>query len=122
MWSMVAQRLTQITPPAATPDQLWRRVEAAWSAVPQEHIQSLFESMPRRVAARHRGSVLHIKRTQSSKLPVQSESCLPEVWSFRVPQSGTSLRSSALRPLVAGGILDVHLTGQPMRKKRKFYY
>ncbi|GFU39742.1 transposable element Tcb1 transposase [Trichonephila clavipes] len=51
MWSMVAQRLTQITPPAATPDQLWQRGEAAWSAVPQEHIQSLFESMPRRVAA-----------------------------------------------------------------------
>ncbi|GFX74637.1 transposable element Tcb1 transposase [Trichonephila clavipes] len=51
MWSMVAQRLTQITPPAATPDQLWQRVEAAWSVVPQEHIQSLFESMPRRVAA-----------------------------------------------------------------------
>ncbi|GFX56552.1 transposable element Tcb1 transposase [Trichonephila clavipes] len=46
----VAQRLTQITPPAATPDQLWQRGEAAWSAVPQEHIQSLFESMPRRVA------------------------------------------------------------------------
>ncbi|GFT19559.1 transposable element Tcb1 transposase [Trichonephila clavipes] len=51
MWSMVAQRLTKITPAAATPDQLWQRVEAAWSAVPQEHIQSLFESMPRRVAA-----------------------------------------------------------------------
>ncbi|GFX11967.1 transposable element Tcb1 transposase [Trichonephila clavipes] len=51
MWSMVAQRLTQITPPAATRDQLWQRVEAAWSAVPQEHFQSLFESMPRRVAA-----------------------------------------------------------------------
>ncbi|GFT51989.1 transposable element Tcb1 transposase [Trichonephila clavipes] len=51
MWSMVAQRLTQITPPASTPDQLWQRMEAAWSAVPQEHIQSLFESMPRRVAA-----------------------------------------------------------------------
>ncbi|GFW91800.1 transposable element Tc1 transposase [Trichonephila clavipes] len=50
MWSMVAQRLTQITPPAATPDQLWQRVEAARSAVPQEHIQSLFESMPRRMA------------------------------------------------------------------------
>ncbi|GFY19037.1 transposable element Tcb1 transposase [Trichonephila clavipes] len=33
MWSMVAQRLTQITLPAATPDQLWQRVEAAWSAV-----------------------------------------------------------------------------------------
>ncbi|GFU50847.1 transposable element Tcb1 transposase [Trichonephila clavipes] len=51
MWSMVAQRLTQITPPAATPEQLWQRVEAAWSTVPQEHIQSLFESMPRHVAA-----------------------------------------------------------------------
>ncbi|GFV56287.1 transposable element Tcb1 transposase [Trichonephila clavipes] len=38
---MVAQRLTQITPPAATPDQLWQRVEAAWSAVPQEHSKSL---------------------------------------------------------------------------------
>ncbi|KFM57949.1 Transposable element Tcb1 transposase, partial [Stegodyphus mimosarum] len=51
MWSMVAERLIQITSQAATPDQLWQRVEAAWSAVPQEHIQSLFESMPRRVAA-----------------------------------------------------------------------
>ncbi|GFW43515.1 transposable element Tcb1 transposase [Trichonephila clavipes] len=51
MWSMIAQRLTQITPPAATPDQLWQRVDAAWSAIPQEHIQSLFESMLRRVAA-----------------------------------------------------------------------
>ncbi|GFW38347.1 transposable element Tcb1 transposase [Trichonephila clavipes] len=43
--------LCQITLPAATPDQLWHRVEAAWSVVPQEHIQGLFESMPRRVAA-----------------------------------------------------------------------
>ncbi|GFS71692.1 transposable element Tcb1 transposase [Trichonephila clavipes] len=51
MWFMVAQRLTQITPPAATPDELWQRVEAAWSAVPPKYIQSLFESMPRRVAA-----------------------------------------------------------------------
>ncbi|GFW29438.1 transposable element Tcb1 transposase [Trichonephila clavipes] len=51
MWSMVAQRLTQITPPAATRDHLWQRVEAAWSAVSQVHIQSFFESMPRRVAA-----------------------------------------------------------------------
>ncbi|GFX64437.1 transposable element Tcb1 transposase [Trichonephila clavipes] len=51
MWSMVAQRLTQITPPAATPDQLWQRVEAASSAVPPKHIQSSFESMLKRVAA-----------------------------------------------------------------------
>ncbi|GFU93332.1 transposable element Tcb1 transposase [Trichonephila clavipes] len=45
MWSMVAQRLIQITPPTATPDQLRQRVEAASSAVPQEHIQSLFKSL-----------------------------------------------------------------------------
>ncbi|GFX91955.1 transposable element Tcb1 transposase [Trichonephila clavipes] len=51
MWFLVSQRLTQITPPAATPDQPWQRVEASWSAVPQELIQSLIESMPRRVAA-----------------------------------------------------------------------
>ncbi|GFV37468.1 uncharacterized protein TNCV_1157311 [Trichonephila clavipes] len=49
MWSMVAQRLTQIKSSATTQDQLWQRVEAAWSALPQKHIQSLFESMPRRV-------------------------------------------------------------------------
>ncbi|GFS81445.1 transposable element Tcb1 transposase [Trichonephila clavipes] len=30
MWAMVSRRLTQITPPAATPDQLWQRVEAAF--------------------------------------------------------------------------------------------
>ncbi|GFV20171.1 transposable element Tcb1 transposase [Trichonephila clavipes] len=51
MWSIVAQRFSQITPPAATPNQLWQRVEAAWSAVPQEQIQSFCESMPRRGAA-----------------------------------------------------------------------
>ncbi|GFW24979.1 transposable element Tcb1 transposase [Trichonephila clavipes] len=38
MWSMVTQQLTRITPPAVRRDQLWQRVEAAWSAVPQEHI------------------------------------------------------------------------------------
>ncbi|GFU69148.1 transposable element Tcb1 transposase [Trichonephila clavipes] len=40
-----------ITPPVAIPDQLWQRVEAAWSAVPYEHIQSLFESIARRLVA-----------------------------------------------------------------------
>ncbi|GFV39185.1 transposable element Tcb1 transposase [Trichonephila clavipes] len=51
MCSMFAQRLTQIAPPAATPAQLWQCLKTAWSAVPQEHIQSLFQSIPRRVAA-----------------------------------------------------------------------
>ncbi|GFX88232.1 transposable element Tcb1 transposase [Trichonephila clavipes] len=35
IWSMAPPRLAQNTPPAATPDQLWQRVEAAWSIVPQ---------------------------------------------------------------------------------------
>ncbi|GFW26950.1 transposable element Tcb1 transposase [Trichonephila clavipes] len=39
-----------IKPPAATPDELWQRVEAPWSTVPQEYIQSFFESMSRYVA------------------------------------------------------------------------
>ncbi|GFY19894.1 transposable element Tcb1 transposase [Trichonephila clavipes] len=51
MWSMVAQRLTPIKPPAAIQDQIWQRVEASSSAVPQAHIQSLFEAMRMRVAA-----------------------------------------------------------------------
>ncbi|GFU45496.1 transposable element Tcb1 transposase [Trichonephila clavipes] len=38
-------------PSCPTPDQLWQRGDAAWSAVLQEHIQSLFELMPRRVSA-----------------------------------------------------------------------
>ncbi|GFV84835.1 transposable element Tcb1 transposase [Trichonephila clavipes] len=38
MWYTVAQLMTQITPPAATPDQLWQRVKATWPAVPQEHM------------------------------------------------------------------------------------
>ncbi|GFU18524.1 transposable element Tcb1 transposase [Trichonephila clavipes] len=51
MRSMVAQRLAQIATLVATPDQLWQRVAAASSSVPHEHNESLFESMPRRVAA-----------------------------------------------------------------------
>ncbi|UYV74262.1 hypothetical protein LAZ67_11002704 [Cordylochernes scorpioides] len=43
MWSMVSQRLTQITSPAATPDQLWQRVEAAWSAFEDAEQQALLD-------------------------------------------------------------------------------
>ncbi|GFY33603.1 transposable element Tcb1 transposase [Trichonephila clavipes] len=50
MLSMVAQRLTQITLPAATPDQLWQRVEAAWLLY-LNNISKVSESMPRHVAA-----------------------------------------------------------------------
>ncbi|GFX50448.1 transposable element Tcb1 transposase [Trichonephila clavipes] len=34
LWSMVAQRLIQLTPPASTPDQLWQSVEAACGKKP----------------------------------------------------------------------------------------
>ncbi|GFS74482.1 transposable element Tcb1 transposase [Trichonephila clavipes] len=51
MWSMVAQRLTQTTTPAATLNQLCQSLEAAWSAISKEHMKSLLESMPRRVEA-----------------------------------------------------------------------
>ena len=51
IWSMIAERLARDTPPSATTDQLWQYVEAAWNAIPQQHIQSLFDSMLRRVAA-----------------------------------------------------------------------
>ncbi|GFS67848.1 hypothetical protein TNCV_2295131 [Trichonephila clavipes] len=48
---MVAQRLTQITPPAATPDQLWQRVQAALGLLYPKNTSKVSESMPRRVAA-----------------------------------------------------------------------
>ncbi|GFW87679.1 hypothetical protein TNCV_4486441 [Trichonephila clavipes] len=49
VWFMLAQRLSQDTPPSAT-DQLWQYVESAETAVSREYIQSLFDSLPRRVA------------------------------------------------------------------------
>ncbi|GFU12751.1 transposable element Tcb1 transposase [Trichonephila clavipes] len=52
MWSMVAQRLTQITHPQL-PHQI--NFGIVWKLLgllkPQDHIQRLFESMPRRAAA-----------------------------------------------------------------------
>ncbi|GFV65089.1 DUF4817 domain-containing protein [Trichonephila clavipes] len=34
-----------------TVDELWHRVEASWASVPVQAIQSLFDSMPRRITA-----------------------------------------------------------------------
>ncbi|GFW46654.1 transposable element Tcb1 transposase [Trichonephila clavipes] len=52
MWSMVAQRLIQITPPQMPHqinfDNVWKLLGLLY---PQEHTRSLFESIPRRVAA-----------------------------------------------------------------------
>ncbi|GFU79738.1 hypothetical protein TNCV_3133161 [Trichonephila clavipes] len=52
VWSMLARNDWPVfPPPAATPDQLWQYVEAAWTAVPQKYFQSLLDSMQMRVAA-----------------------------------------------------------------------
>ncbi|GFX57653.1 transposable element Tcb1 transposase [Trichonephila clavipes] len=48
---MVAERLAYHHTPATTVDELWYRVEAAWSSVPEHAIQSLFDSMPMRISA-----------------------------------------------------------------------
>ncbi|PRD35571.1 UNVERIFIED_CONTAM: hypothetical protein NCL1_11194 [Trichonephila clavipes] len=37
--------------PVTTVDELWNGVEAAWSSVPVHAIQSLFDSIPRRITA-----------------------------------------------------------------------
>ncbi|GFV96603.1 transposable element Tcb1 transposase [Trichonephila clavipes] len=41
MWSMAAQRLTQITPPSATPDQLWQRGSCLVCCTPRKRPKSL---------------------------------------------------------------------------------
>ncbi|GFV83810.1 hypothetical protein TNCV_2555961 [Trichonephila clavipes] len=50
VWSMVAQRRARHHTPVTTVDELWYCVEAAWSSVPVHAIQSLFDSMPRRIS------------------------------------------------------------------------
>ncbi|GFY17930.1 transposable element Tc1 transposase [Trichonephila clavipes] len=78
---MVAQRLTQIIPPAATPDHLCQRVEAAWSVVPQEHIQNLFESMSRRVAALIRNPhISAVNRQKRLDFANEHVNKLPQFW------------------------------------------
>ncbi|GFV73175.1 hypothetical protein TNCV_3113231 [Trichonephila clavipes] len=45
------RELARGTPPAATPDQLWKYVEATWPDVPKEYNQNLFDSIPMRIMA-----------------------------------------------------------------------
>lgn len=51
VWSMVAERLARHHSPSTTVDELWHSVEAAWTEIPVHAIQSLFDSMPRRINA-----------------------------------------------------------------------
>ncbi|UYV78741.1 hypothetical protein LAZ67_16002621 [Cordylochernes scorpioides] len=102
MWSMVAQRLTQITSPAATPDQLWQRVEDSWSTVPQEHIQSLFESMPRRVAA--------FARFKAGRTSVKDDLHTGRPLSIRNPEN--ALKIKTYQTLIKN---DLHLKRSPAK-------
>ncbi|GFT29435.1 hypothetical protein TNCV_535611 [Trichonephila clavipes] len=47
--SLVAELLAHHHMLVTTVDELWYRVEAAWASVPVPVIQSLFDSMPRRI-------------------------------------------------------------------------
>ncbi|GFW35860.1 hypothetical protein TNCV_1926911 [Trichonephila clavipes] len=48
---MVAERLACHHTSVTTVDELWYCVEAAWSSVPVHSVQSLFDSMHRRISA-----------------------------------------------------------------------
>ncbi|GFX89291.1 hypothetical protein TNCV_1339901 [Trichonephila clavipes] len=48
---MIPQRLARHHIPVITVNELWYRVEAAWSSAPVHAIQSLFDSMLRRIIA-----------------------------------------------------------------------
>ncbi|GFT60300.1 transposable element Tcb1 transposase [Trichonephila clavipes] len=51
VWSMVVERLARHHTPVATADELWYPVEAAWLSVPVWALQSMCDSMPRRISA-----------------------------------------------------------------------
>ena len=50
VWDMVGRRLIHQGPPSPTLDALWTRIQTAWRDIPQEDIQGLLDSMPRRIA------------------------------------------------------------------------
>ncbi|GFW46953.1 transposable element Tcb1 transposase [Trichonephila clavipes] len=51
VWFLVAERLARHHTSVTTVDELWHRVEAAWAPVHVHTIQSLFDSMPKRISA-----------------------------------------------------------------------
>lgn len=51
VWDFIGRRLACTASRAHSKTELWRQVEAIWTAIPQDYIQSLYHSMPRRIAA-----------------------------------------------------------------------
>ncbi|GFT13238.1 hypothetical protein TNCV_4076961 [Trichonephila clavipes] len=51
IWFPVAERLARHHTPVTMVDELWHRVEAVRGSAPAHSIQSLFDSMPKRIKA-----------------------------------------------------------------------
>ncbi|GFU05104.1 uncharacterized protein TNCV_574551 [Trichonephila clavipes] len=52
VWDLVGRHLARDPRLAASKDELLLRIQAIWNSLPQADIQNLFDSMPRRTAAR----------------------------------------------------------------------
>ncbi|UYV81400.1 hypothetical protein LAZ67_20001079 [Cordylochernes scorpioides] len=50
VWDIIGRRLHALPQPRSE-DELWQMVEREWRAIPQDAIRTLFDSLPRRVAA-----------------------------------------------------------------------
>ncbi|GFX40453.1 transposable element Tcb1 transposase [Trichonephila clavipes] len=51
VWDLVGRRIARDPCPAVLKDELFLRLQAIWSFLPQADAQNLFDSMPRRIAA-----------------------------------------------------------------------
>lgn len=49
VWDMVKRRVRRCDPMPTTKDELWNQVNAAWMAIPQDAIRTLYASMPSRM-------------------------------------------------------------------------
>ena len=52
VWDFIGLRLARDPRPVPSTDELWIHIKTTWNALPQEAIQNLFDSTPRRTAAR----------------------------------------------------------------------
>jgi hypothetical protein len=51
VWDIIGRQVRRNQQNIATEDEMWVAVERAWTNIPQHVIQTLFDSMPRRLAA-----------------------------------------------------------------------
>ena len=49
VWDFIGQRLARTADGDHNKNELWLQVEEIWNAIPQNYIQSLYDSIPRRV-------------------------------------------------------------------------